>query len=115
MKHFEKLKILVPPGPFVWTAIGASVLTMAVGFTLVGWTTAGAAERLAREAAAAARLDLATQVCAANFAMTPAAFEQREEMLVLPSFRQASFVREQPWALMPGDTEVQRAVAERCA
>ena len=70
---------------------------------------------MATEAATAARVDLASQICLANFAATPAAFEQREEMLALSSFRQRAFVQEQPWALIPGETSVHRSVADRCA
>jgi hypothetical protein len=115
MKITESMKDMVPSKTTVWTAVGASVLTIALGFTVGGWRTGNAAEQMAREAATAARVELAASVCAANFSATPAAFDQREEMLALPSFRQRSFVQEQAWALVPGETAVDRMAAERCA
>ena len=115
MSFTETLKSKLPSSTTAWTAAGASLLTMAVGFTFVGWKTGGAAERMSNEAAGAARIDLASEICAANFVSTPAAFEQREELLALSVSRQRAFVQEQPWALLPGQTSVNRLVAERCA
>lgn len=102
-------------GMLAWTAIGASVLTMALGFTWGGWTTGGSASQMAREAATTAHVELASTICAENFAADPTARAQQEEMLALSSFRQRSFVEEKPWALMPGETSVNRSVANLCA
>jgi hypothetical protein len=115
MNFSETMSKLFPSTSTIWTAVGAGAVTIAVGFGLGGWKTGGAAERMASEAATDARVELASGICVSNFAATPAAFQQREEMLALPTFRQRSFVQEQPWALLPGETSVDRAVAERCA
>ena len=98
-----------------WTAVGASVLTMVLGFTWGGWVTGGGADKMAAEAATAAHVELASTVCATNFAATPTARAQQEEMLALSSYQQRGFVEKQPWALMPGETSVSRSVADTCA
>jgi hypothetical protein len=113
---FESFRDYAPTKTtLAWTAAGASALTMALGFALGGWVTGGSAERMAAEAADGARAELAANVCAANFAASAVAAEQQQELLALASYRQRGFVQEQLWARMPGETEVNRQVADLCA
>lgn len=102
-------------GMLAWTAIGASVLTMVLGFTMGGWVTGGTANKMATDAGTVAHVELASNVCAANFAATPTARAQQDELLALASYQQRGFVEKQPWALMPGESAVGRGVAEACA
>jgi hypothetical protein len=102
-------------GMLAWTAVGASVLTMVLGFTWGGWVTGGTATRMAAAAGTSAHVDLASSICAANFAIAPTARAQQEELLALSSYQQRGFVEKQPWALMPGEATASRQVAETCA
>ncbi|PQO22165.1 hypothetical protein C2I36_14440 [Rhodobacteraceae bacterium WD3A24] len=116
MSFIQNFKDYTPEkSTLVWTAVGASALTMAVGFMWAGWVTESSAEETAAEAAAAARAELAATICAENFRGTSVARAQYEEISELRGFRQRQFVEEQPWALMPGEQDVTRAAAERCA
>ena len=77
MSRIQSLRDFTPTkSTLAWTAVGASVLTMALGFTVGGWVTGGSADRMAAEAAIGAHTELAAQVCAANFVASPTAREQ---------------------------------------
>ena len=99
----------------VWTAVGASALTMAVGFFGLGWVTGGTAEDMAEDARSSAHSELAAAICAENFRTTPAALEQYREISDMSGFRQRQFVEDQPWALVPGADSVGRETAQLCA
>lgn len=99
----------------VWTAVGASAVTIAVGFFGLGWVTGGTAEDMAEDARNTGHVELAAAICAQNFRSTPAALEQYSEISDLSGFRQRQFVENQPWALMPGAGSVDRDTAELCA
>lgn len=47
-----------------WSCIGAAAVTVALGFTVGGWTTRQAAERLAHQAVEDSRAQLVAVVCA---------------------------------------------------
>ena len=51
----------------VWIGVGCIVATLVAGFGLGGWVTGGTAQRMADEAAAASRHQLAAAVCADHF------------------------------------------------
>lgn len=99
----------------VWTAVGASALTMAVGFFGLGWVTGGTAEEMAEDARSSGHAELAAAICAENFRTTPAALEQYNEISDMSGFRQRQFIEDQPWALMPGAESVGRETAQLCA
>lgn len=102
-------------GTLFWTTAGASVLTMVLGFTMGGWVTEGTAGKMAATAATETHIDLASRVCAANFAAAVTAQEQQKELLALASYKQRGYIQEQSWALMPGENSVPRQVADLCA
>lgn len=98
-----------------WTAVGASALTIAVGFMWGGWVTGGTADRMVLEARTGAQAELAAAVCAANFRTSETAQAQFAEIAALSSARQRQFVQDQPWAVVPGLDGVNRTTAELCA
>lgn len=116
MSVVHNLKNFTPTkGMLAWVAAGASVLTMAVGFTVGGWVTGGSADRMAQEARNDAQAELVASVCAANFRTLPTAQAAHEELVALSNLRQRQFVLDQPWAQVPGVATVSRAAATRCA
>ncbi|MBC7157822.1 MAG: hypothetical protein H5U20_09965 [Rhodobacteraceae bacterium] len=116
MSFIQSMKDFAPTKTTLfWTAAGAAVLTMVIGFSYGGWKTGGSADKMASEAATAARNELAALVCVENFAAAPDAIALRDEMLAETSFRQRGFVEGQSWALMPGETSANRQVADLCA
>ena len=51
----------------LWTAVGCIIATLVLGFGLGGWVTGGTAQKMAAEAAATSRHELAAAVCAEEF------------------------------------------------
>jgi hypothetical protein len=98
-----------------WAAAGAAVATVVVGFTLGGWVTAGAADRMAADARVGGQAEVAAAVCAANFRADPAAQTRHAELVGLTTTRQRQFVQGQPWGQVPGADGVSRAAADLCA
>ncbi len=116
MGFIDTIKNYEPTIPaMVWTAVGASALTMAAGFFGLGWVTGGTAEDMANEARNQGHAELAAAICEENFRSYPAALEQHQQISEMSGFRQRQFVEGQPWALMPGAESVGRDVAQLCA
>lgn len=98
-----------------WTAGGAAVLTMAIGFTLGGWVTGGTAQDMANRAAVSAHAELAAAICVDNFARMDTARAQHGELAELSALRQRQFVEGADWAMLPGGTSLDRQAATLCA
>lgn len=99
----------------VWTAVGASALTVAAGFMLGLVVTAGSAQDMANKAASNAHAELAGSICAANFRISPTAQELHAEIAGLSMVRQRQLIQGQPWALYPGAESLSRDAASVCA
>jgi hypothetical protein len=114
---FQGLKDYAPTKAALgWTAAGASVLTIVVGFTVGGWVTGGGAERMMQEARVGGQAELAAAVCAANFRDAPTAQAKQAELASMSTTRQRQFVLDQPWGRVPGaEGAVGRNAAEICA
>ncbi|WP_274426291.1 hypothetical protein [Chelativorans sp. YIM 93263] len=102
-------------GVLAWTAVGASVLTMIVGFTWGGWVTGGTAQERADAAAETATTELASSICVENFRTFDTARAQYQEITDLSSFRRRQFVEEAEWAKLPNGEPVDRQTASLCA
>jgi hypothetical protein len=57
---------------WLWSCLGSSILTVAIGFTVCGWMTRAQAEVAAAQAADLARVDLVARACASHVANGPA-------------------------------------------
>ena len=53
---------------WLWSCMGSALITVLIGFFPGGWMTRDAAERMATEAALAARAELVGNLCAKTFA-----------------------------------------------
>ncbi|MFZ5676665.1 MAG: hypothetical protein ACOZAM_27200 [Pseudomonadota bacterium] len=56
---------------WVWSCLGSSILTVAIGFTVCGWMTRAQADSAATQAATAARAELVARACLWNAANGP--------------------------------------------
>lgn len=112
----QKWKELQPTkASLVWTAAGASVLTMIVGFTWGGWETGNSARSMASDAADASHAELAAAVCVENFRHSNEARVQLQELVELTGYRQRQFVESAEWAVLPGGQGLGRAATQQCA
>jgi hypothetical protein len=98
-----------------WTAAGAAVATIAIGFTVGGWVTGGTAQDMANRAAATAHSELAALICVDNFARTETARAQHGELAALSALRQRQFVEGADWAVLPSGESLDRQAATLCA
>jgi hypothetical protein len=99
----------------LWIGIGCIVATLIVGFGLSGWVTAGTAQKMATEAAASSRHELAAAVCAEDFMGAADARARLEKLKGLQWYERDDLVIAGGWATMPGEKEANGVVAEMCA
>jgi hypothetical protein len=97
-----------------WIAIGAVVLALYLGFARGGWVTGGTANRLAQTAAQSAVVDRLAPICVAQFNTDPESAVKLAELKAVSSFQRSSFVKDQGWATMPGETGPDNRVAAEC-
>jgi hypothetical protein len=98
-----------------WIAIGAIVLTLFLGFTRGGWTTGRSARNLAETSAQGAVVERLTPICVAQFNGDPQRTLKLGELKAAKSYERNTFVKDQGWATMPGETAPDNQVAAACA
>ena len=98
-----------------WIAVGAVLLTLFLGFTRGGWTTGGNASNMAEKSAAAAVVERLTPICVAQYsADSQQTVKLKELQAMTSSSKRITFVKEQGWATMPGETAPDKQVATAC-
>jgi hypothetical protein len=98
-----------------WVATGCVIATLIVGFGLSGWVTGATARKMADEAAAASRNQLAAAVCAVEFMRAADARSRLAKLQALEWWERDDHIAAGGWATMPGDQEADSAVAQICA
>lgn len=99
----------------LWIAVACVVATLIVGFGLGGWVTGGTAKKMADEAAASSRNQLAAAVCAREFMRAGDARTRLAKLQALEWWERDDHVAAGGWATMPGEKESDSTVAEMCA
>jgi len=99
-----------------WIAIGAVVLVLFLGFSRGGWTTGGAARQMAETSAQNAVTERLTPICVAQFNADAQRAVKFEELSAINSTsKRITYVKEQGWATMPGESAPENRVATACA
>ena len=101
--------------PGLWGAAIGAIAVGTVGFSQLGWTTAGTAERLAQE-----RSDTAVVTALVPFCITKAQQDPDRAMLVKFRAEQSSYTRNDlvgkaGWATLGGKTSPDDRVARACS
>jgi len=98
-----------------WSAAGAAVVAIVIGFSWGGWVTGGTARDMAQDASEDTYAQLAAAVCVARFTAAP---DAREQLVALKrissSYRQRDFIEEGGWATMPGSESADRDATRLC-
>ena len=102
-------------GVWFWSSAGCIVATIVVGFVWGGWVMGGTATRMASDAAAGARAELAAMVCVAGFNNGPDAVAQLAELKKASSYQRGDMLVKSGWLTMPGSTEPVAGAADICA
>lgn len=97
-----------------WIAIGAVILTLFLGFSRGGWTTETSANNMAATSAQDAVVERLASICVAQYGADPQQASKLEELQGLSAFKRTSFVKDQGWATMPGETAPDNRVATEC-
>ncbi|RIK42760.1 MAG: hypothetical protein DCC55_07870 [Chloroflexi bacterium] len=98
-----------------WSALGAIVLTLILGFTWGGWVTGGTAQNMAAVSAQEALLTRLTPMCMALFNQDPERDEKLQALQATASYQRAAYVQAQGWATLPGEAQPDTKVAAECA
>lgn len=98
-----------------WTVVGAIVLTMIVGFTAGGWTTAGTATEMAKTSAIKARAELVANLCVEKFITASNASDNLAKLKGTASYQRDSFISDGGWVKLAGLKKDVPGAADRCA
>lgn len=98
-----------------WTAAGAVIATLIIGFGFAGWVTGGTAEEMATQAANGARHQLAAAICVEQFMHAADANTRLANLKKAEWYQRDKIVAANGWATMPDRKEPNGAVAEMCA
>ena len=89
-------------GGWFWSCAGCIVATIVVGFAWGGWVTGGTAERMAGDAADAARAQLAGAACVTLFNQGPDAAAQLAALKKVQSYQRSGMIVTGGWVTLPG-------------
>ena len=110
MRRYPSLK------PGIWGAVIGAAAISVLGFSSFGWTLGSTAERMAKERAQTAVVDVLAPICVEKFQ------HQADAATKLIEFKKASslwdrrsFVEKGGWATMPGADAPNSAVVTACA
>ncbi|KSV66991.1 hypothetical protein N183_32575 [Sinorhizobium sp. Sb3] len=98
-----------------WSTVGASLLTMILGFTFGGWMTAGGASVMADQAVRMARAELISNICVHNFVSAANAAENLKELKSKSSWERDDFITNGGWASVDGLVSPVPNAADVCA
>ena len=101
--------------PFAWgMAVGMVVLLIVIFST--GWVvTSNSAKVMAHEISENAVVDRLATIAVAQFMENPNREKGLKDLKELDSWKRADYVKEQGWAIMPGEKESDYGVAKECA
>ncbi len=107
--NWEKIK------PGFWGAIGGAIVLAIIGFAWGGWVTGGTAQKMAEEMAEDAVVGRLAPICVEQYNQDSEKVRKLEELKAESSWKRKDYVEKQGWATIPGQTNPDRNVAEKCA
>ena len=100
---------------WLWSLVGASVLTMIVGFTWGGWTTSASVREMNMVAARDARADLVADICVHDFTSASDAGKNLQALKATSSWERENFIKEGGWTKIAGIEGPVINAANNCA
>jgi hypothetical protein len=101
-------------GVWFWSCAGSIVATIVVGFAWGGWVMGTTAERMASDAAGAARAQLAATAYVTLFNQGPDVVAQLATLNNASSYQRSEMIAKGGWVTMPGSTDPIRGAADIC-
>lgn len=100
---------------WLWSLVGASVLTMIVGFTWGGWTTSASVREMTMVAARDARAELVADICVHDFISASDSGQNLQALKATSSWERENFIKEGGWTKIAGIDGPVINAANNCA
>jgi hypothetical protein len=98
-----------------WLCLASIVVTMVVGFSWGGWVTGGAAQKSGEAMARDAVIQRLAPICVAQFTQDPEKDLKLKELEeITSSWERSSYLKNQTWAIMPGEDVADSKVSDAC-
>ena len=101
--------------PGIWGAVIAAAVISVLGFSLFGWTLDSTAEKMAKERALTAVVEVLAPICAERFQQQADAPAKLKEFGKASAWERRSIIEKGGWATVPGTDTPNSAVATACA
>ena len=101
--------------PGAWGAALGALAMAIVGFQALGWTTAGTAERMAKERVNTAVVAALVPFCVAKAQQDAEAAKLAKLRIETSSYSRSQIVKEAGWATVLGATSPDSALASACS
>jgi len=99
-----------------WIVFGAVILTVYMGFSKAGWVTSATASQMAATTSKDAIIERLAPICVAQVNQDPLKEQKLAELVELTTTtKRANYIKEQGWAIMPGETATDNKVVAECA
>jgi hypothetical protein len=115
--HREAIIMRLPEWtkPAIWGAVAGGVVTVVVGFSYMGWSTAGSADRMAQVRADTAVVAALVPFCAAKAQQDTDLGKLVKFHAETSSYSRSDIVRAAGWATLPGMTAPDYALSQACS
>ncbi|CAP42978.1 hypothetical protein [Bordetella petrii] len=100
---------------WLWSCVGAAVLTMIVGFTAGGWVTQNTAAKQAEASTSAAVAQLAAGICVHRFMAAPDAQAKLAALKSADSWKRDSIIEKGGWVTFADAKAPVDGAADLCA
>jgi len=100
---------------WLWSCVGAAVLTMIVGFTAGGWVTQSTAAKQAEASTSAAVAQLAAGICVHRFMAAPDAQAKLAALKSADSWKRDSMIEKGGWVTFADAKAPVDGAADLCA
>jgi hypothetical protein len=101
--------------PGIWGAVIGAIAISVVGFWQMGWTTSGAADRMAKDRADSAMVAALVPFCVANAERDPDQAKLAKVRSEGSPYTRDDLVSASGWATMPGATTPDRGLVHACS
>jgi hypothetical protein len=106
-----------PPSlkPGIWGAVIGAAIISVLGFSLFGWTLDSTAEKMTKERALTAVVEVLAPICAERFQQQADAPAKLKEFSQASAWDRRSIIEKGGWATVAGTDSPNPAVAAACA
>lgn len=109
------MKLPVWTSTAIWSGLGGAAAMTILGFSTLGWSTGGSANRMAGERASTAVVSALVPFCVAKAKGDPDATRMTKLRAETSSYSRSDLVRSNGWATLPGMSAPDYTLSTSCA